>query len=351
VREEQPQREVFRPMQPIADDAAEEPEQSDQPATAACTPLQTIDDPHAGRVTFYRGSDGTVSFAADMDVNTDGALTSYSANDPGFYDANGRLNTRQALNTVCNGLKVVRPGSDLGPAQCQQLLAAFAQFRDAGWPARNASGDRIRFYGIETRPDARAGKNEPCLAGDDWMVSQTSIRMTGTYPPCDPQAWLDSRRVNAIVMPPQVLAAVGANARGGDLVAVRYRGKVFGAIVGDTNPRRVGEGTLALAAALRALDPEPPPAPANIRDVYRLSVVRPPVEYFVLPGTRSKAEPLTNARGREIAALAVVEAERRGVLSSKACGFDASGGRSLSIRRLTPDEGLNDDPDVLKDED
>jgi hypothetical protein len=364
VQEPEPQRQVFRPMDPIADDAGEEarppaqPDVTDTPPppeppvneAATCTPIQTINDSNAGPVTFYRGADGTVSFAADMDVNTDGALTSYSASDPGFFNAQGRLSTRRALNTVCNGLKIVRPGPDLGPRECRQLLTAFAQFRDAGWPSVNAAGDRISFYGIETRRDAGPGKNEPCLADDDWMVSQTSIRMTGAYPACDPQGWLDARRVNAIVMPPQVLSAVGASARGGDLVAVRYRGKVFGAIVGDTNPRHVGEGTLALTTALRALDPTPPPSPANIVDVYRLSVKRPPVEYFVFPGTRSKAEPLTNARGREIAALAVAEAEARGVLASKACGFNAMGARSLTIRRLTPEEGLNDDPDVLKDE-
>lgn len=354
----EPQRQVFRPMEPISDDADApvRPEQPSRPPlgeAASCTPLDTIDDPHAGATTFYRLPDGTVSFAADMDVNTDGALTSYSATDPGFYNAEGRLNTRRALNTICNGLKVVGAGArpDLGPAECRELLSVFAQFRDAGWPARNAAGDRIRFYGVETRADAGPGKNEPCLAGDDWMVSQTSIRMTGVYPACDPEGWLDARRVNAIVMPPQVLAAAGASVKGGDLVAVRYRGKVFGGIVGDTNPRRVGEGTLALTTALRALDPEPPPAPANIRDVYRLSVVRPPVEYFVFPGTRAQAEPITNARGAQIAALGVAEAERRGVLGVKACGFDKAGARSLDVRRLTPEEGLNDDPDVLKNED
>jgi hypothetical protein len=346
-------------MDPIADDAEDEPSEPprpqlpDQPLADAgvCTSIATIDDPHAGPTTFYTGPDGTISFAADMDVNTDGALTSYSASDPGFYDAEGRLRTRRALNTICNGLKIVRPGSDLGPAQCRELLSAFAKFRDAGWPARNAAGDRIRFYGVETRPEAGPDKNEPCLAGDDWMVSQTSIRMDGAYPACDPQGWLDARRVNAIVMPPQVLAATGGNVRGGDLAVVRYRGKLFGAIVGDTNPRRVGEGTLALTSALRALDPTPPPAPANLRDVYRLSVVRPPVEYFVFPGTRSRAAPITNARGRDIAALALTEAERRGVLAAKACGLDAAGGRSLSLRRATPEDRLNDDPDVLKDED
>lgn len=348
-------------MAPIADDADEtsRPVESAQPSetviaeSGTCKPIVTIDDPHSGETTFFKLPDGTVSFAADMDVNTDGALTSYSASDPGFYNSDGRLTTRRALNTICNGLKVVGAGArpDLGPAECPQLLSVFAQFRDAGWPTRNASGDRIRFYGIETRPDVGPDKNEPCLAGDDWMVSQTSIRMTGAYPACDPQAWLDARRVNAIVMPPQVLAAAGASARGGDLVAVRYRDKVFGAIVGDTNPRRVGEGTLALTAALRALDPEPPAAPANIRDVYRLSVKRPPVEYFVFPGTRDKAEPIVNARGAQIAALAVAEAERRGVLGAKACGFDRAGARSLNVRRLTPEEGLNDDPDVLKNED
>jgi hypothetical protein len=354
-------------MEPIADDADEpsrpsEPERPGGPERPAdppladaanCTPIDTIDDPHAGSTTFYRGADGTISFAADMDVNTDGALTSYSASDPGFYNSEGRLNTRRALNTVCNGLKVVGAGArpDLGPAECRQLLVAFARFRDAGWPRVDANGDRIRFYGVETRRDAGPDKNEPCLADDDWMVSQTSIRMTGSYAACDPQGWLDARRVNAIVMPPQVLAAAGASAKGGDLVAVRYRGKVFGAIVGDTNPRRVGEGTLALTSALRGLDPEPPPAPANIRDVYRLSVKRPPVEYFVFPGTRAQAEPITNARGAQIAALALAEAERRGVLATKACGFDRAGARSLNVRRLTPEEGLNDDPDVLKNED
>jgi hypothetical protein len=363
-RETPPQREVFRPMDPIADDADEAPQPPRRPdpvrppdpplaGAGSCTAIETIDDPHVGATTFYKGTDGTISFSADMDVNTDGALTSYSASDPGFYSAEGRLGTRRALNTICNGLKVVGAGSkpDLGPGQCRELLAAFAAFRDAGWPAKNAAGDRIRFYAIETRSDAGPNKNEPCLADDDWMVSTTSIRMTGSYSACDQQAWLDARRVNAIVMPPQVLRAAGGSASGGDLVVVRYRGKVFGGIVGDTNPRRVGEGTLALTAALRALDPQPPAAPANLRDVYRFSVKRPPVEYFVFPGTRAKAEPLTNARGAAIAQAALSEAERRGVLRAKACGFDQAGARSLNIKRLTPEEGLNDDPDVLQNED
>jgi hypothetical protein len=374
----EPERQVFRPMEPIADDFDQpsrpqepsrppeparptepvqppepaqpsEPPQPSQPplsAAASCTPIDTIES-----VTFYKTADGTVSFAADMDVNTDGTLTSYSASDPGFFNSNGRLSTRRALNTICNGLKIVRPGPDLGPRECPQLLTAFAKFRDAGWPAQNADGDRIRFYAIETRKDAGPEKNEPCLADDDWMVSTTSIKMSGAYPACDPQAWLDARRVNAVVMPPQVLRAAGASAQGGDLVAVRYRGKVFGAIVGDTNPSRVGEGTISLTAALRALDPQPPSPPANLRDVYQFSIVRPPVEYFVFPGTRSQAEPITNARGRALAELAVAEAQRRGVLKARACGFDGAGARSLNQKRRTPEEGLNDDPDVLKDED
>jgi hypothetical protein len=362
-RDDAPIVQVFRPMEPIADDADEplRPEPPDAPGqpeaplaeAGVCTPVQTIDDRHTGATTFYKSVDGTISFAADMDVNTDGALTSYSASDPGFYSTDGRLNTRRALNTVCNGLKIVGAGAkpDLGPAECPELLRAFERFRDAGWPARNADGDRIRFYGIEARADASGARNEPCLAGDDWMVSQTSIRMTGSFAACDPQGWLDARRVNAIVMPPQVLAAVGASARGGDLAVVRYRGKMFGAIVGDTNPRRVGEGTLALASALRALDPEPPPAPSNIRDVYRLSVKRPPVEYFVFPGTRATAEPITNPRGPELARLALAEGARRGVTARRACSFNAAGARSLNVRRLSPEDGLNDDPDVLKNED
>lgn len=355
-----------RPMDPVAGDAqgplseVESPagpeRPGDQPLAAAgtCTPVETIDDPHTGKVTFYKGTDGTVSFSADMDVNTDGALTSYSATDPGFFNAQGKLSTRRALNTICNGLKVVGKGErpDLGPRECRQLLVAFAKFRDAGWPRVDAAGDRIRFYGVETRKDAGPDKNEPCLADDDWMISTTSIKMSGTYPACDQQAWLDARRVNAIVMPPQVLSAVGATKGGGDLVVVRYRGKTFGGIVGDVNPKRVGEGTLALAQALRALDPQPPTAPATIQDVYRYSVKRPPVEYFVFPGTKSKASPITNARGAQIAQIALDEAERRGVLSNKACGFDAAGARSLGpIRRLTPEEALNDDPDVLRNED
>jgi hypothetical protein len=353
-------------MEPIVEDGDRAPQRPDEsepnrpsePAppladAGVCTPITMIDDPHAGEVTFYKAADNTISFAADMDVNTDGALTSYSASDPGFYNAEGLLTTRRALNTICNGLKIVGAGArpDLGPAECRELLTAFARFRAAGWPAKNTDGDRIRFYGIEARPDPSGARNEPCLADDDWMVSQTSIRMTGSYAACDPQGWLDARRVNAIVMPPQVLTAVGGSARGGDLVVVRYRGKAFGAIVGDTNPRRVGEGTLALAQALRALDPEPPPAPSNIRDVYRLSVKRPPVEYFVFPGTRAAAEPIVNPRGAALAQLALTEGARRGVLSRKACGLDTAGARSLTIKRLTPEEGLNDDPDVLRNED
>jgi hypothetical protein len=178
------------------------------------------------------------------------------------------------------------------------------------------------------------------------MVSTTSFPMAGSYAACDPQQWLDARRVNAIVMPPQVLEAAGGAKRGGDLVVVRYRGKAFGAIVGDTNPRKAGEGTLALTSALRALDPQPPPPPSNLREVYRFPVKRPPVEYFVFPGTKAAAAPITNSRGAEIAQLALAEAARRGILASKACGFDDAGARSFGpVRFKTPEEGLNNDRD------
>lgn len=358
---------VFRPMQPIADDEDDQPTRPIEPveptrpvdttgtltSPAACSPLETIDDQPSGRTTFYRMADGTISFSADMDVNTDGALTSYSAADPGYYNSGGRLATRKALNTVCNGLKVVGAGAkpDLGPRECSQLLEAFQQFRDAGWPRFNADGDRIRFYAIEARADAGADRNVPCLVDNDWMVSTTSIEMSGTYSPCDPNKWLDARRFNAIVMPPQVLAAARATAGGGDLVAVRYRGRMFGAVVGDTNPRKVGEGTLALTLALRALDPEPPEQPQGLRAVYGIAIVRPPVEYFVFPGTKGKALPLTNARSGEIAQAALAEAAARGIPGVRACGFDAARARAAGpVRRLTPEEGLNDDPDVLKNE-
>ena len=57
-------------------------------------------------------SGGLVSFRANVDVNTDGALQSYKADDLGFFPG-GRLNTRTALNTICNGVNrpCWRPGT------------------------------------------------------------------------------------------------------------------------------------------------------------------------------------------------------------------------------------------------
>lgn len=361
ARPPEPERQVFRPMEPIADDAdaeptfPERPAESERPAeqplaeAASCTPIDTID-----KVTFYKTSGGAVSFAADMDVNTDGAITSYSATDPGFYHPVNGLSTRRALNTVCNGLKVVGPDgrTRINYKECPKLLAAFVRFRDAGWPLRDSNGDKIDFFAMEKRPGMGPDKQVPCLLDEEWMVSTTSFPMTGSYAPCDPQRWLDARRVNAIVMPPQVLAAAGATRGGGDLVVVRYRGKAFGAIVGDTNPRKAGEGTLALTAALRALDPQPPRPPSNLGEVYRFPVKRPPVEYFVFPGTKSLAGEIRNDRGAEIAQKALDEARSRGVLATAACGLaDASiRGRTLGGAKLiTPEEGLNNDRDPSPD--
>ena len=99
-------------------------------------------------VPVFRTSDGLVTFTADVDVNTDGALQSYKADDLGFFLPSDKLQTNSALNTICNGVNIRRPNHSLlfSASQCGSLIREFKRIRDFGWLK---NGDNyVQFYAI-----------------------------------------------------------------------------------------------------------------------------------------------------------------------------------------------------------
>jgi hypothetical protein len=267
-------------------------------------------------VPVFQTEDGLLSFVSNLDINTDGALHSYRADDPGFYNARNRLDTNQAPNTVCNGVNIrARDGSLIaGVSQCRLLLTEFARLRDADW--RPANGEWVEWYGVAADPSSqnafhRAGV-APCQH-DGWLVSQTATPIDASRGVCDPERWPDAMRLHAIVLP--LDAAMQAKGVAlGDLAIVRNaNGVMAGAIVGDTNPHKIGEGTVALALALR---PGTPP-PTHYRETIRLEIDR--VDTFVFPGTASLLGRLSNDSNAAINAQATRLATEHGLATRPAC--------------------------------
>jgi len=268
------------------------------PAGAAenCTPIASYDE---GKVPVSRTSDGMLYFRADVDVNTDGTLASYHKDDLGHRNKDGKWTTNFALNIICHGVNIRRPNGDLlySYRSCPELIKEFKRIRDFGWhrPGENF----VDFYAIagvpktKLEPPAKDKGNyryTPCEK-DGYYVSQTARPIDDTKEVCDPARWVDSLRVPAIVMPVAgIMAAHGVKHH--DLAIVRIPGtqKWVGAIIGDTNPSKIGEGTINLATRLKGMNP-----PKNYRQTVGLVVED--AEYFVFPGSVDSLGKLSNDSG------------------------------------------------------
>lgn len=274
-----------------------------QPVTAAadCNLLQRYDG-----VGVFRSSDGLVSFAANVDVNTDGSLHSYHPYDPGNFNA-GRLDTRYAMNTVCNGVNIRNADGSLryDYRSCGRLLTAFAQLRDSGW--RSADGAYVQWYAIAARD-----RTTPCIGPGGYFVSQTARPLLPTADVCAPERWPDAQLLSSIVLPndPTMRAA---GVRLGDIALVRANGRVTGAVFIDSNPRKVGEASVRVAQTLRGQTAPP----TSYRQTLAMSL--PEAEYFVFPGSRSELGPLTNGDEARIQEAAARLAARHGIANRTAC--------------------------------
>jgi hypothetical protein len=260
-------------------------------------------------VPVYRTTDGLVTFKADIDVNTDGALQSYKIDDLGFFLPNGRVQTNSALNTICNGVNIRRPNHTLlfSAGQCAQLIPEFERIRAFGW-LRNGE-NYVQFYGIARVPGSETpgeSRGRPCEK-DGFYVSQVARAMNPSKPVCDPEHWVDALRIPAIVLPIDArMEAQGVRLH--DLAIIRLpTGKRVGAIVGDTNPKKIGEATVI--ANMRLRDQTAPPA--NYRQTLRLKFeTSAGAEYVVFPGTKSLLPNLSNASDPDIQAKAAELFER-----------------------------------------
>jgi len=263
-------------------------------AAEKCTPIASYDE---GKVPVSRTSDGMLYFRADVDVNTDGTLESYHKDDLGHRNKDGKLATDFALNLICHGVNIRRANGELlyNYNSCDELIKEFKRIRAFGWhrPKENF----VDFFAIAGVPGTKLeppakGKGKyrytPCEK-DGYYVSQTARPMDSSKHVCDPARWVDSLRVPAIVMPVSgIMAAQGVKHH--DLAIVRIPGtqKWVGAIIGDTNPSKIGEGTINLATRLKGMDP-----PKNYRQTVGLVVKD--AEYFVFPGSIDRLGKLTNA--------------------------------------------------------
>jgi hypothetical protein len=227
-----------------------------QPVTCAMDEFTRHVDPNRTRIYAAGAGVASIYFRANVDVNSDGAARSYHPADPRgrtlalnnvgnaitrMFDANGR-------NITC----APRTG-----ACFERYITTFEAARDSGY---NPNGfPRIETTGIiPWRTDPALGRKVPCTisAGPfaGFFVSQTSLSVDPRKDVCDQSRYLDSLSYAAIVLPGRVeWRSQGVTTDDGDLVAVRNvaTGTVTFAINGDRGPQRaIGEGTLALAAAL-----------------------------------------------------------------------------------------------------
>lgn len=246
-------------------------------------------------------------FRANLDVNTDGAARSYHPSDP-----RGRT---MALNNMANAMTGIfaADGRDISCAPVRgecftRYMTVFEESRDAGWSRAGHRYFTTRNI-IPWRQDPRSGRLVPCTiergAYAGYFVSMTSRKVDDNRSDCDQDAWIDSLTYSAIVLPrgarwsaQQHVAAEFA------VAAVRNRsnGLVRFAIVGDRGPAKsLGEGSVALAAALRDVPVAPDATYLTIR-----ALALPSVDYVVFPAINAKTAvggPLTQAKidrlGRE----------------------------------------------------
>jgi hypothetical protein len=256
----------------------------------------------------FKTSDGLVTFVADMDVNTDGALDSYLIDDLGHLmpPDNKKVQTHRALNTICNGVNIRTPKHKIlySATSCSKLITEFKRIRQFGWIKRGEN--YVEFYGIETAKQVPVpGKKSinrgyPCEVGGRYVSQVARSLPGGKYGDCKHDKWLDATKIPAIVISPTAKMKA-AGAAFGDVAVVRHlkSGKWIGTVIGDTNMSKVGE--VSVNAAIRLTGKA---MPGNYRESVALSDGRADYEYVIFPGSRSKLKKLSNQSDPEIQKLA-----------------------------------------------
>lgn len=240
----------------------------------------------ASRTPIYASQTGerAIYFASDLDVNTDGAARSYHPQDPrgrslalnNMGNAITRIFDRQGQNITCS------PRS--GPCYTR-FIQTFEAARDAGYPAQGAP--RVETTNIiPWKMDSALGRQVPCTISTGpyagYFVSQTALIVNRGADICDQTRYLDALTMNAIVLPRNATwRSQGVVTDGGDLAVLldQRSGRVAFALVGDRGPAAsLGEGSVALAAALGNVQVAPNATYASIR-----SLARPLVHTVIFP--------------------------------------------------------------------
>jgi hypothetical protein len=214
--------------------------------------------PAEGPARTVRSGDGALAYTARLDVDVDGAPNAYHPDDR----AGG------ALDTLCHaGTAVLPDGARVpGDEDCTRFLAAYREARAGEWT--DAGRPRIEWVGIATRD---AERFVPCVQADGpyrgFFVGQTHLTADAGKAVCDPARYLDATRVPFFVLPTASRFVSDLGMKLGDLGVAYYpeTGRVVAAIFGDTGPpTKLGEGSLALARALRAAPADAPAQPGAV---------------------------------------------------------------------------------------
>ncbi|MEM7300093.1 MAG: hypothetical protein AAF468_03330 [Pseudomonadota bacterium] len=250
----------------------------------------------------YLSDDKVITFTADMDINTDGSIKSYKIDDLGFLNSRRRIDTRSALNTICNGVSILNSRNVRLSMSCTEEIKEFQRIRDFGW--LKAGENYVNFFGIELKEKAADSprgvyKGIPCEHGG-YYVSQVARSFGGRYGDCSVSKWPDALKIPGIVVPLDAkLRALGVKHHDLAIVRLHSNGDWIGAIVGDTNPNKVGEATVFTAMKLRNKA-----EPTSYRQSVALALGYDKVEYVVFPGTADELQPLNNASNQKIQAAA-----------------------------------------------
>lgn len=230
-------------------------------------------------------------FRARMAVNTDGAPTSYHPED--FEGA------RLAINKIVHGITITRAGG--GTLTNAQKKNVFDAWRNSpGWAV--PPGYSISWQSVIAKDAA----GRPCIfrSGEHrgYFGSLTATKQglpASQWGECQVRNQLDLRHVPAIVLRgPSVSPLSTFGARKGDLVLAinpaTTPATIVPAIIGDTgNPKRIGEGSVALNMRLLGITAQP----RTYSEAVRLDTGNRQMIVAVLPRTENyrPARPYTDA--------------------------------------------------------
>ena len=256
------------------------------PAQTTCSLslAATHTDPARTQIWATTAGEKALFFTADLDVNTDGAARSYHPDDP--------RGERIALNNMGNAITRMFDAQGRDVTCSPRRGACFTRFIETFEAARDAGYDPDGHPRVETRHiipwrfNPALGREAPCTIQSGphagYFVSQTAMIVDPDAGICDQRRYLDSLRMNAIVLPRRIdWRAQGVPTDGGDLVVLRDRGthNVAFALVGDRGPaHKIGEGTVALAATLGGVGLA---GTETFQEIKRLA--RPRVDYLIFP--------------------------------------------------------------------